>query len=290
MSAITVPRRRVRSRATRRFLANRPALVGLGFLLFIVLISVFGQLVQRYQPDLQNYNSLVKGPSWHHWLGTDRFGRDLYSRLISGTRVTLLAALEALLTAVVLGIPLGLLAGYIGGMFDAIVSRLPDALLSIPGLLLSIGIVGVIGPGLTHAMLAVGVILAPSFYRIARATAADLRSETFITASRSLGNSNARLLIRHILPNTAGPLLVQVSFATSVAIVAEASLSFLGLGVLAPQSSIGSLIQDSYQTIQQTLWPLIPPSVMIMLLVLSLFFVGDALEAATARHSAGRGE
>jgi peptide/nickel transport system permease protein len=254
--------------------------------MLLVLLAVIGRFFTPHDPNAQSLSHSLEGPSGSYWFGTDRFGRDIFSRLLEGTGLSLFAALQAVVVSVALGIPIGLLAGYAGGWIDAIASRVGDALLSIPGLVLAFGIVGVLGPSLRNAMIAIGVILAPSFFRISRATAANLRHETFILAARSVGCSDRRLLTRHILPNTAGPLLVQLSFAASLAIVGEASLSFLGLGVQQPQASIGSMLAGGYDTINNTVWPMVPPAAMIMVVVLSLFFVGDALEEATARAGA----
>jgi peptide/nickel transport system permease protein len=251
-------------------------------------VALFGRSFEPFDANKQVLSDFLQGPSSRHLLGTDKLGRDILSRLIEGCHVSLLASLEASAVAAVAGIPLGLAAGYLGGWLDAVLNRCADALLSIPGLVLAVGVIGVLGAGLSNAMIAVGIILAPAFFRIARATAADLRRETFVTCARSLGCSDTRLLARHLLPNASGPLLVQLSFSASLAIVAEASLSFLGLGVKAPQASLGSMVNDGYQSIQQTTWPIVAPSILIMMLVLALFFVGDGLESAVAGRSEGR--
>lgn len=269
----------------QRFLANRAGVVALVVLGTIVALAILAGVLAPHPPDEQNLSILKQGPTTAHWLGTDVYGRDILSRLLYASRVSLLAATQAVSIAIVLGIPIGMLTGYLGGWLDAIVSRIADALLSIPSLVLAFAIVGIRGPGLFNAMLAIGVILAPTFYRVSRATASDLRHETFILSSRSLGCSVPRILIRHLIPNASGPLLVQISFAASAAVVAEAALSFLGLGVQTPKASWGSMVAEGFKQIDDPIWPTIPPTVMIMTVVLSLFFLGDALRDATARQA-----
>lgn len=276
-----------RSRATRQFFANRLAVAGLGVIIILVIMAVLGPIVVGHDPNYQALGDRLQGPSREHLLGTDAFGRDLLARLVHASRVSLGAAFIAVAISTTLGIPVGLLAGYVGGWLDASLSRFADALIAIPGLLLAFGIVGILGPGLRNSMIAVGVILAPVFFRLARATAINLRSETFVIAARAMGCTHRQLLTRHILPNTAAPLLVQVSFSASAAIVAEASLSFIGLGVVAPQASWGSSIADGYTQISDTIWPMVPASVMLMVVTLALFAVGDGLQEATSRGSRG---
>lgn len=280
------PRRHgLRSRAARRFFGNKAAVAGLVLVALLVLVAAVGPLLAPSDPNAQSLADRLQFPSGEYLLGTDAFGRDILSRLLYASRVSLFAAVLAVGIATAAGIPLGLLAGYVGGPVDAGLSRVADAFIAIPGLLLAFGIVGILGPGLTNAMIALGIILAPSFFRLSRATAVDLRRETFILAARSLGCSHRQLLTRHILPNAAAPLLVQVSFAASVAIVGEASLSFLGLGVTAPDASWGSMIADGYDTLREIIWPIVPPSFMLMVVVLALFFIGDGLQEATSRGS-----
>ena len=264
----------------QQFLDNRAGVVALAFLAFVVLLAIFAGVLARQDPNIQNLSLLKQGPSGAHWLGTDLFGRDILSRLLYASRVSLLAASQAVGIAVLLGIPVGMLAGYLGGWLDAIVSRIADSILSIPSLVLAFAIVGIRGPGLFNAMLAIGVILAPTFYRVARATASDLRHETFVVSSRSLGCSATRIVFRHVLPNASGPLLVQISFAGSAAVVAEAALSFLGLGVQPPYPSWGSMIQDSLRFLRSAPFLLLLPGLMLALTVMAFNFLGDALRDA----------
>ncbi|ROO87469.1 peptide/nickel transport system permease protein [Actinocorallia herbida] len=277
-----------RGRVLRHLMTDRAAAAAAAFLLVLALVALFAPWIATHDPDRQNLALQLQGPSGDHWLGTDNFGRDLFSRLVSSTRVTLLAVLEALVLASVLGVPLGLLAGYAGGAVDAVLSRVSDAILALPPLILAIAIVGILGPGLTNAMLALGIVLAPPQFRLARGAAQSVSSETYIEACRSLGCSPWRILWRHVLPNAGSPLLVQISFAAGVIVIAEASLSFLGLGVQAPQSSWGTLLRDAFDHIYDSPYSLAAPTVMVALTILSFSTLGDALRDALEGQGGGR--
>jgi peptide/nickel transport system permease protein len=238
-----------------------------------------------HDPARQDLLDRFQGPSWQHWLGSDSLGRDNLSRLIQGTRVTLWAAFEAIGLAIALGIPVGLLAGYVGGALDSVLSRIADVFLALPPLILALAIVGISGPGLTNAMIAVGIVLAPRFFRVARAAAGSVRNETYIEATRATGCSTTRILFRHVLPNSSGPLLVQVTFALGLVVIAEASLSFLGLGAAPPTASWGGMVQDAFENIYSSSFQLIAPSVMITLTILAFSTLGDALRDALGRQS-----
>ncbi|MFT4288415.1 ABC transporter permease [Nocardioides sp.] len=277
------PRRGLRvlqGRAWRQLRSNRAAMASLVFLAILVLVAVFGPLISTHDPDKQDLINQLQGPSGAHWLGTDVYGRDVFSRLVSATRVTLVAIVQALVLASALGIPMGLVAGYAGGVLDAVLSRISDAILALPPLILAIAIVGILGPGLTNAMLALGIVLAPPQFRLARGAAQSVASETYIEACRALGCSPWRIVWRHVLPNASSPLLVQVTFAAGVVVIAEASLSFLGLGVQAPQASWGTMLRDAFDHIYDSPWFLISPTVMIALTILSFSTFGDGLRDA----------
>jgi len=239
------------------------ALIALGFLVVLFLVAIFARLLEPFDPDVQDLSASLQGPGAAHFLGTDLFGRDMLSRLIAATPITLSAAAQGLGIAVVGGVPLGLAAGFLGRAVDAIASRVNDALLAMPPLILALAIVGVLGRGLSNAMIAIGIVLAPRFYRIARGAAQSISAETYAEAARADGVSSWRLLWRHVLPNASGPLLIQVSFGIGAIITAEAGLSFLGLGVQPPQSSWGSMMRDAFGVVRQDSFPLIAPSVLI---------------------------
>ena len=237
------------SRPLRLLRSNRLAMVALGFLVVVMLLAAFGGQLAPYDPNAQDLSNSFAPADGAHLLGTDLYGRDNLSRLLDAASVTFAAIVQAVGVAALLGIPFGLLAGLLGGWVGAVLSRISDALQSLPPLILAIAVVGILGPGLTNAMLAIGIVLAPSLFRLARGAAESVATETYIEACRALGCSQWRLLWRHVLPNAASPILVQLTFSAGVAIVAEASLSFLGLGVQAPQTSWGSMLRDAFDNV-----------------------------------------
>jgi peptide/nickel transport system permease protein len=274
-----------RSRTLRRLVRNRVAVVAACFLAVLALVAVLSPVIAPHDPGRQDLLSRLESPSGEHWLGTDSLGRDNLSRLIEGTRVTLWACLQAIALAVAVGIPTGLLAGFVGRRIDTALSWLADVLLSLPPLILALAIVGILGPGLTNAMIAVGVVFAPRFFRVARAAAYSVRNETYVEATRALGCSTPRILFRHVLPNSSGPLLVQLTFALGLVVTAEASLSFLGLGAKPPTATWGSMVRDAFNNVYDTTFPLIAPSLMIVFTILAFSALGDALRDALGRQS-----
>jgi len=275
------------SRVMARLLRNRWAMLSLGYIVFLVVIALIAPLLMTHDPDVQDLAHRLANPSGSHLLGTDVFGRDTYSRLLSAAPVTLFAAAQGLGIAVVLGIPLGLFAGYTGRWADSGLTLVASAFQSLPPLILALAVIGMLGPGLTNAMLAVGITLAPRFFRVARAAAESIRSEPYIEACRSMGVPTTRILWRHVIPNASGSLLVQVSFAVGLVISAEASLSFLGLGVQLPQASWGGMLQGAYHEASRNAFGLVPPAVMITLTIMAFFTLGDGVRDALARSSDG---
>lgn len=273
------------SRTLRRLLRNRAAVVALAFVALLVLVALLSPFLTPHDPGRQELLDRLESPSGDHWLGTDSLGRDNLSRLLEGTRVTLWAALQAIGLAVVVGIPTGLIAGFVGRRVDAGLSWLADILLSLPPLLLAMAIVGILGPGLTNAMVAIGIVFAPRFFRVARAAAQSVRHETYVEATRAMGCSTPRILFRHVLPNSSGPLLVQLTFALGLVVTAEASLSFLGLGAKPSTATWGSMVRDAFNNVYETGFPLLAPSVMIVLTILAFSVLGDALRDALGRQS-----
>ncbi|GAB2663696.1 ABC transporter permease [Prescottella soli] len=255
-------------------------MAALVFLAFVALLAAIGGLLAPHDPNAQDLSNSFAPAGGSNLLGTDLYGRDNLSRLLDAASVTLTAIVQAVGVAAILGIPFGLLAGLLGGGTGAVLSRISDALQSLPPLILAVAIVGVLGPGLTNAMLAIGIVLAPSLFRLARGAAESVSTETYIEACRALGCSRWRLLWRHVLPNAASPILVQLTFSAGVAIVAEASLSFLGLGVQAPQTSWGSMLRDAFDNVYTDPTALIAPAVMIVATVLAFSTFGDGLRDA----------
>jgi peptide/nickel transport system permease protein len=265
-------------RILRRFLSNRVAVGALVFLALLVLVAIFAPLIAPHDPDAQNLSQRLKASVGV--LGTDDYGRDQLSRLIFGARVSLIAVLVTVGVAAGIGIPLGLLAGFKAGWLDATLSRLSDALMSVPALIFALTVIAVLGPGLVNAMIAVGIVTMPRFFRVARAASRDVAQETFIDASRTVGCGTTRLLWRHLLPNMLSPLVVQVSVMAGAAVAAEASLSFLGLGVKAPTASWGSMLTTAQTNIYTSPYLVYPPGIMIALTVLAFTLVGDGLRQA----------
>jgi peptide/nickel transport system permease protein len=274
-----------RSRVVRRFSKKKFAIVALVFLALLLLVAIFHKLLEPYDPNVQDLNASLQGPGSAHLLGTDLYGRDTLSRLIAATPVTLQAAAEGLGIAVLIGVPVGLAAGFLGGAFDAIVSRVADAFLSLPPIILALALIAVLGRGLTNAMVAVGIVLAPRFFRVARGAAQSIATEGYAEAARADGVSSWRLLWRHVLPNANGPLLVQISFGVGAIITTEAALSYLGLGVQSPQSSWGSMLRDAFQNVRQESFPLVPPAVLVTLTIMAFFLLGDGLRDSLGRDA-----
>lgn len=288
-SAAEVTRARWRPRAgrlTRRFLRNRTGMAALAILMMILIIAAVSVVWTPHDPTASELTRRLEGPSGDHWLGTDNLGRDLLSRLMVATRVAVTATAQAVGLAFFVGVPLGLVAGYIRGPLDAVLSRFSDTLLSLPPLIFAVAIVGSLGRGLTNAMVAIGVVLMPRFFRLARAATQELREMTFVEAARASGTRTPSILAVHVLPNISSPLLVQISFGASVAIIAESGLSFLGLGAQPPTASWGSLLKEGFDRLAETNWHIWPPSVMIVLAILVLSLIGDALRDAIGRQTA----
>ena len=265
------------TRALRALSRRRLAASALLILLLVTLAAVLGPVLSPHDPNAQDLVNRLKPPSGDHWLGTDQFGRDVATRLLIGARVSLLAAVEALAVGAAIGIPLGLLAGYHAGRLDAVLGRFFDGLMSLPALILAMTIVAILGPGLTKAMFAVGLIFAPRYFRVARAVAMEVRQETYIEAARALGSGHGDIISRHVLPNVSSPLIVQASVLLGTAVTAEASLSFIGLGALPPTASWGSMLSGAYSYMNQAPILVIAPGLMISVTVLAFTILGDAL-------------
>ncbi|MFD6064344.1 ABC transporter permease [Rhodococcus wratislaviensis] len=287
-SAETQPSMRSRSRVLSLLIGNKSAVVGGVVLALIALTAIIGPFVTPIDADAVDVVNKLQGPSGMHWLGTDYLGRDILSRLLEGARVTAMAAALSIVVGTLLGAPAGFLAGFLRGAFDAAASRVSEVLMSLPPLLIAFVIIGVLGPGLTNAMIAIGILMAPRFFRIARAAAMAIHHETYIESSQSAGCSTFRIMWRHVLPNANGPLIVQMSFGIGIAVIAEATLSYLGLGVQAPQSSWGGMIRDGFSQLSTTVWPIIPPAVAIAGTILAVSLVGDGLRDAYGRVVRGK--
>lgn len=266
--------------AVARF-ARRPAAVaGLIVIVTFITVAVLAPLLAPYDPTATSWSAIRKAPSAAHWMGTDENGRDVLSRVLFGARASLLAGLVSVLIAAGIGVPAGLLAGFRGGWIDAVLSRIVDAMLACPFLILAIALTAFLGPDLTNAMIAIGVSTAPRFMRVARAATLEVGSADYIQAAWSLGARGLRVATRHIAPNIVPPVLIQATLSIAAAIIAEASLSFLGLGQQPPAPSWGSMLNAAQRFLTQAPWLAIFPGLAIFLCVLSFNLVGDGLRDA----------
>ncbi|WP_374625868.1 ABC transporter permease [Pandoraea sp.] len=273
-----LPRRR--HRGLRKFMRNRAAVVGAVIVMFAVTIALFAPWLSPYDPIATSFMTVRQAPSAMHWFGTDELGRDVLARMIFGARASLAAGVVSVGIAVIVGVPLGLLAGYFGRWVDAIVSRLADALLSIPFLILAIAMAAFLGASLTNAMIAIGVSAMPRFVRLARAQALTVKAEEYVEGARAIGLTDARIIVRYIFPNVLPPIIVQASLTVATAIIAEASLSFLGLGQLPPAPSWGSMLNTAKDFVEQAPWMSVFPGIAIFLTVLGFNLLGDGLRDA----------
>jgi peptide/nickel transport system permease protein len=246
--------------------------------------AIAAPLVAPYSPDATDWSAIRQAPSLAHWCGTDELGRDELTRVIWGARASLAAGVISVLIAGAIGVPAGLLAGFARGWTDAILSRIVDAMLAIPFLILAIALAAFLGPDLRDAMIAIGISTAPIFMRVARAATLDTMTRDFVEAARAVGNPPWRIALRHVAPNIAAPVMVQASLSIATAIIAEASLSFLGLGEQPPTPSWGSMLNSAQQFLTQAPWLAIFPGLAIILVVLGFNLTGDALHEALDRQ------
>ncbi len=256
------------------------AAVSLAFLLALGVLAVCAPLIAPYPVTAQDVDNTLASPTAAHLLGTDDLGRDVFSRMVHGGAATLYASCLAVGIAVLLGLPVGLLAGYLGGWVDDGISRFIDALLSFPSIVLAIAVTGALGIGLTNGMIAVGIVFSPQLARLVRARALVVRQELYVDAARCFGASTARILWRHVLPNTVQPVIVQVTLLLAAALLAEASLSFLGLGIQPPQPSWGSMLARAYQNMELAPEQMYAPGLAILLTALAFNTLGESLRIA----------
>jgi peptide/nickel transport system permease protein len=267
-------------RAWRRLARRRVAMAGLVLVLFFIALALLAPWIAPHDPVATSWSAIRKAPSVEHWFGTDDIGRDVLSRVVWGSRASLLAGLVSVSIALALGVPIGLVAGFFGGLVDMAVSRITDAFLACPFLILAIALAAFLGPSLTNAMIAIGVSATPIFVRLTRAQVLNVKVEDYIEAARAIGNPPLRIALRHVMPNVLAPLIVQATLATAAAVIAEASLSFLGLGQQPPAPSWGSMLNTAKNYVEQAPWMAVWPGLAIFLLVLGLNLVGDGLRDA----------
>lgn len=263
-----------------KFCKQRMSLVAAFFIILLFLVAILGPFLTPYNPDESNYDALMTGPSAAHWAGTDEYGRDILSRLIQGTRLTLAVSLSAVSIAAVFGTILGLLSGYYGGWLDRIIMRGSDVLFSFPDLLLAIGIVAILGPGLSNVVIAVAVFGTPSFARIIRSVTLSAKETLFVEAARSMGAKNGRIIWHHIFPETLASIIVNVSMRIGGAILAAASLSFLGMGAKTTEPDWGAMLSMGRDYLSIAPHIVYFPGIAIFLTVLAFNLVGDGLRDA----------
>jgi peptide/nickel transport system permease protein len=267
-------------RALRRLVRRRGAVLGLAVLALFAGFALLAPLIAPYDPIVQSWTSVRKAPSALHWFGTDDVGRDILARIIFGARASLMAGVVSVAIALGVGVPLGLVAGYLGGFIDALLGRITDAMLACPFLILAIALAAFLGPSLTNAMIAIGITTTPIFVRLTRGQVMAVKVEDYVEAARAVGNPRWRIALFHILPNILPALLVQATLSIAAAIIAEASLSFLGLGQQPPSPSWGSMLNSAQRFLINAPWMAVWPGLAIFLTVLSFNLVGDGLRDA----------
>lgn len=267
-------------RAWRRLKRRKGAMVGLGIIVILLLMAIFAPLIAPYDPTQQSWSLVRKAPSAAHWFGTDEVGRDLLARIIYGARASLSAGVISVGIAILIGVPLGLIAGYGPGWADIVLSRITDAMLACPFLILAIALAAFLGPSLTNAMIAIGITATPIFVRLTRGQVMSVKVEDYVESARAIGNPKWRIALVHILPNVMPQLLVQITLTIATAVIAEASLSFLGLGQQPPAPSWGSMLNSAQRFLTNAPWMAVSPGLAIFLTVLSFNLLGDGLRDA----------
>ncbi len=275
-------------RALAALLRHRLAMFGLVVVVLFVAAAILAPWISPADPLATSWTAIRRAPSAAHWFGTDENGRDVLSRVLWGARASLMAGVIAVGGALLIGVPIGLVAGLAGGWVDAVISRVADAMLAVPFLILAIALAAFLGPALENAMLAIAISASPVFVRLARGMALEANTTDYAEAARAMGNPPARTALVHILPNIAPPLLVQATLSIAEAIIAEASLSFLGLGQQPPAPSWGSMLNSAQRFIENAPWLAIFPGMAIFTLVLALNLLGDGLRDALDPRSARR--
>lgn len=263
--------------AWRSFFRHRSAVIGGGIILFFILVAIIAPLLVPYGFNQVDADARLQSPSAEHWFGTDDLGRDIFARIVYGARISLWVGFFAILGSIVIGSLLGLIAGYYGGWRDVLISRTFDILLAFPSLLLGIAIVSMLGPSLENAMYAIAIINVPNFGRLMRSRVLSVKEEDFVLAAKAVGMRNWRILIRHIMPNSWTPIMVQGTLGFGTAVLEAAAFGFLGLGAQPPDPEWGKMLSDSRQFIQSAPWTMIFPGLAIMFTVLGFNLLGDGL-------------
>ncbi|WP_099865526.1 ABC transporter permease [Pararhizobium haloflavum] len=271
---------RQESRAWKKLKSNKIAIFGFAMVMFFIVIAVLAPVLPIADPNATSWTAIRQPPSAAHWLGTDEIGRDIFSRMIWGAQASLLAGVVSVAIAVTLGVPFGLISGYFGGWTDQIIQRMTDALLAMPFLILAIALAAFLGPSLTNAMIAIGLSAMPIFIRLTRGQVLAVKTEDYVEGARAIGLSHGKIIRRYILPNVFPPILVQATLTVATAIIAEASLSFLGLGQQPPSPSWGSMLNTAKNFLSQAPWMALWPGIAIFMVVIGFNLLGDGLRDA----------
>jgi peptide/nickel transport system permease protein len=253
--------------------------VGLGLLALVVLVALLGPVVGKYDTEQIVSSDALAGPSGTHWLGADNFGRDMFVRMAVGYRISLEVAVASVAIGLVAGVPLGLLSGYGGNVVDNVVMRPLDVIMAFPAVLLAIVVMAILGTGLGVLMLAIGIVYVPIIARVMRASTLETSSQLYVEAARARGASHRRILLRHVLPNSLGPVIVQASILLGIAVLLESALSFIGIGVKPPEPSLGVMLAEGRDFMSTSTWIVAVPGLAIMLLVLTFNLIGDGLHS-----------
>ena len=264
----------------RRFCRNKQAMIGLAMLLLLIFAAVFANVIAPYDPVEQNLLIRLQGPSAAHWFGTDELGRDIFSRILYGARISLTVGLIAVSISCVAGCALGAIAGYYGGILDTVIMRISDIMMAIPSILLNISIVAALGPGLQNVMIAIGISSVPAYCRIMRASLLSLKNQEFVDASRVAGSTDFYIIMHHIIPNSLAPLIVQATLKIGGAILSCASMSFIGLGIVPPTPEWGAMLSTGRDFLRDAPHLTAFPGLAIMFAVFSMNLIGDGLRDA----------
>lgn len=264
----------------RRFCRNKQAMIGLAMLLLLIFAAVFANIIAPYDPVEQNLLIRLQGPSAAHWFGTDELGRDIFSRILYGARISLTVGLIAVSISCVAGCALGAIAGYYGGILDTVIMRISDIMMAIPSILLNISIVAALGTGLQNVMIAIGISSVPAYCRIMRASLLSLKNQEFVDASRVAGSTDFYIIMHHIIPNSLAPLIVQATLKIGGAILSCASMSFIGLGIVPPTPEWGAMLSTGRDFLRDAPYLTAFPGLAIMFAVFSMNLIGDGLRDA----------
>jgi peptide/nickel transport system permease protein len=274
---MTAPEEQTRIASWRLLLGNPVTVVSAAILVVVIVVALFAQWLTPYGVNDIDVPDALRAPSGAHWFGTDELGRDVLSRVLVAIQASMRVSVVSVAFAAVVGVTVGLLAGYRGGWLDAVLMRMVDVMFAFPVLLLALAVVAILGPGVTTTILAIGIVFTPIFARVARASTLSVRVEPYVAVSRTMGTGHLYILTRHVLPNISGPLIVQTSLSLAFAILSEAALSFLGLGIQPPDPSLGRMIFDSQGFVTLAWWMAVFPGAAIFVIVLAFNLLGDGL-------------